>query len=341
MNQVFFVMLRSTVASARLIHVVDESFGCQPYAERMPSLDDMTLAGLRVCREVALLGSFTAAAHSLGYSQPAISRQVAAMEAATGMPLFVREARGVRVSPAGAALVGHAGRVLAGVESLRHELEGIGDRLAGRVQIGVFPAAAAVLGPRAVARLATAHPGLTVGLREASTPALLRDVRGGRLSVAVIGAGMGLPDYDLGGLATQRVFAGDLCVAVSTEHRLAARASGAPVPVRELTDEAWVVGAGAAGDPQFTAWPTLADPVIVHRAHGWPARLGLVAAGLGICVIPELAAPSVPTGVVTVRVDDPAWLGRVTLAVTRPAPEPAATAVVAALLAAGRSIATG
>ena len=61
------------------------------YADAM---DDMTLAGLRVVREVATLGSFTAAARSLGYSQPAISRQVAAMEGAAGVPLFVRNARG-------------------------------------------------------------------------------------------------------------------------------------------------------------------------------------------------------------------------------------------------------
>jgi DNA-binding transcriptional LysR family regulator len=298
-------------------------------------MDEMTLAGLRVCREVATLGSFTAAARSLGYSQPAISRQVAAMEAAAGVPLFVRNARGVSPSAAGAAVVARAGRILADVDSLRRDLDGLGDRLAGRVRLGVFPAAAAVLAPRAIARLADEHPGLEVRLTEASTPALLREVRAGRVTVAVIGSGTGLEDYDLTGLAVRQVFAGDLCVAVPVGHRLA---SAATVPVRALEGESWVVGEGHAGDPQFGAWPTLTDPVVALRTRGWQARLGLVAAGLGICLLPELAAPSVPDGVTTVRVEDPNWLGRGTLAVTRPVPGDAARAAVAALVAAGDGI---
>jgi DNA-binding transcriptional LysR family regulator len=298
-------------------------------------MDDMTLAGLRVVREVATLGSFTAAARTLGYSQPAISRQVAAMEAAAGVPLFVRNARGVSPSAAGAAVVARAGRILADVDSLRRDLDGLGDRLAGRVRLGVFPAAAAVLAPRAIARLAGEHPGLEVRLTEASTPALLREVRAGRVTVAVIGSGTGLEDYDLTGLAVRQVFAGDLCVAVPVGHRLG---SAATVPVRALEGEPWVVGDGHAGDPQFGAWPTLTDPVVALRTKGWQARLGMVAAGLGICLLPELAAPSVPEGVTTVRVDDPSWLGRVTLAVSRPEPGDAARAAVAALVAAGDGI---
>jgi DNA-binding transcriptional LysR family regulator len=338
MNHVF-VMTWSTIGVVVAVHSSDDDFSREPYADCMATtvrVDEMTLAGLRVCREIALLGSFTAAARSLGYSQPAISRQVAAMEAAAGLPLFVRNARGVSPSAAGDAVVAHAGRILADVESLRRDLDGLGDRLAGRVRLGVFPTAAAVLAPRTIARLARAHPGLAVRLSEASTPALLRDLRRDRLAVAVIGAGAGLPDYDLEGLAVHQIFAGDLCVAVATAHRLASAA--APVAVHELVGEPWVIGDGNAGDPQFQAWPTLADPVVAHRAKGWQARLGLVAAGLGICLIPELAAPSVPDGVTTVRVDDPNWLGRVTLAVTQRAPGTDVLAVVEALTAAGRSI---
>jgi DNA-binding transcriptional LysR family regulator len=301
-------------------------------------MDDITLAGLQVCREIALVGSFSAAARSLGYSQPAISRQVAAMEAAAGLPLFVRNARGVSLSAAGAAVVEHAGRILSGVDSLRRDLDGLGDRLAGRIRMGVFPTAAAVLAPRAIARIALDHPGLTILLTEASTPSLLRELRSGRLGVAVIGAGAGLPDYDLSGLATHQVFAGDLCVAVPTGHRLAAASM---VAVHELAGEPWVIGDGTAGDPQFQAWPTLSVPVVAYRARSWPARLGLVAAGLGICLVPELATPSVPMGVTTIGIDDPTWLGRVTLAITQPGPTNEVLAVVGALQTAGRSIRAG
>lgn len=295
----------------------------------------MTLEGLRVCREIVALGSFSAAARALGYSQPAISRQVAAMEDAAGHRLFVREVRGVSVTPAGAVLIEHAARILGAVDTLRHDLGSLGDTLTGRVSLGAFPAAMSALVPRAVSRLEAAHPGLNVGLTEASTPTLLRDIRHGRLDIAVVGVGAGLPDYDLDGLAVHRVYAGDLCVAVPVGHRLA---GSRDVAVGELVDEPWIAGTGSAGDPQFAAWPTLREPVIRYRVRAWPARLGLVAAGLGVCLLPQMTAPSVPEGVTTVRVDDPTWLGRRTLALTNPGASEAVLAVVAAIRGAAGEI---
>ncbi|WP_326834786.1 LysR substrate-binding domain-containing protein [Amycolatopsis rhabdoformis] len=297
-------------------------------------MSEVTVTGLRAVREIALSGSFTAAARLLGYSQPAISRQVAAMEAAAGQPLFVREGRGVRVSAAGAVVVEHAGRILAGIGALEQDLASLDDRLAGRVRLGAFPSATAVLVPRAIARLRTEHPGLDVALTEAATPALVRQLRARRLDVAVIGVGAGLPDYDLTGLEQEVVSAGGLCVAVPAAHRLAG--SGV-VPVAELAGETWIAGPGG-DDPQFRAWPTLADPVLGHAVRGWPARLGLVAAGLGVCLMPVVAAPSVPAGVVTVGVDDPGWPGRRTVALTREARGAEAAGVVSALRRAGEEL---
>ena len=298
-------------------------------------MTEVTVSGLRVIREIALSGSFTAAARLLGYSQPAISRQVAAMEAAAGYPLFIREPRGVRVSAAGTIVVEHAGRVLASVDALQQDLAILGDRLAGRVKLGVFPAAMAVLAPRALALLRGEHPGLQVSLSEGATPSLLRQLRAGRLAVAVIGAGAGLPGYDLDGLTRQVVLASQLRVAVPDGHRLA---KAAVVPVTELAGEMWIAGDDSGGDPQFGAWPTLANPVISYTSRSWPARFGLVAAGLGICLVPEVAALSVPAGVATVGVEDPGWPGRMTVAVTRERSSAEAAAVMDALREAGAGI---
>ena len=181
------------------------------------------------------------------------------------------------------------------------------------MRLGAFATATAVLVPTALARLSREHPGVRVALTEAPTPKLLRDLRGGRLDVAVIGAGTGLADYDLDGLERHRLFTGDLRVAVPTAHRLATVPAAT---ASDLAGEQWIVGVGEPGDPQFGAWPTLTDPLVRYRVRGWPARLGLVAAGLGISVIPELAARSVPSGVTTVDVEDPNWLGRTTLALS-------------------------
>jgi DNA-binding transcriptional LysR family regulator len=298
-------------------------------------MTEVTVSGLRVIREIALSGSFTATARLLGYSQPAISRQVAAMEAAAGHPLFIREPRGVRVSAAGAIVVEHAGRILASVDALQQDLAALGDRLAGRVKLGVFPAAMAVLAPRALALLRSRHPGLQVSLSEGATPSLLRQLRAGRLAVAVIGAGAGLPGYDLDGLTRQVVLASQLRVAVPHGHRLA---EAAVVPVTELAGETWIAGDDSSGDPQFGAWPTLANPVISYTSRSWPARFGLVAAGLGICLVPEVAALSVPAGVATVGVEDPGWPGRMTVAVTRERSSAEAAALMDALREAGAGI---
>jgi DNA-binding transcriptional LysR family regulator len=262
---------------------------------------------LRVVQQVAAMGSFTAAARTLGYTQSAISRQVAAAETAVGLDLFEREARGITPTPAGEVLARHAGTILAAVAAGERESADLGDRLAGRLAVGAFPSAAAVLVPRALAQIAAEHPGLELAFREASTPVLLRDLRAGGLDVAVIGVGDGPPDYDLDGLRRHPLVSNDLRIAVPTGHRLADRDD---VVVTDLADEARIVGTGPRGDPQFGAWPTLSEPRVAHAVRGWPARLGLVAAGVGIALLPGLAAASVPAGVRVLRVNDPRWPGR-------------------------------
>ncbi|WP_267883769.1 LysR substrate-binding domain-containing protein [Streptomyces sp. NRRL S-646] len=72
-------------------------------------------------------------------------------------------------------------------------------------------------------------------------------------------------------------------------------------------------------------------PRIAYAAREWPTRLGLVAIGLGIAVLPEVVAASVPAGVRVVQVDDPAWLGRAVVAVTVRDRSPEVTATVGAL----------
>ncbi|SDU47267.1 LysR family transcriptional regulator [Jiangella alkaliphila] len=285
---------------------------------------ELTLVGLRVVVEVARAGSFSAAAARLGYTQSAVSRQVAVTEKVAETPLFERHARGVRPTAAGEALVRHASRVLDGVATATQELAGMRDRLV----IGGFPTAAAVLLPRAIARLTAAHPGLQVRLTEASTPAQLLALRRGRLEVAVLATGDGLPEYDLDGLRlTELRGGGGAGVAVADTHPFAVRDRVEPA---ELADQAWVVGARVGDAPEFGAWPGIAEPVISFAARDWPTRLGLVAAGLGIALVPGLAAPAMPRGVrwVPVRGDG---LGRTAWTATKPDPSAAAQAMVRAL----------
>ncbi|MCP2264093.1 LysR family transcriptional regulator [Promicromonospora thailandica] len=296
---------------------------------------ELTVTALRVVQAVVATGSFTATADLLGYTQSAVSRQVAAAEAAAGATLFVRGARGVAPTPAGERVARRAAAALAEIDAVPTDLARLADRLAGRVVLGAFPTATWVLVPCAVGVLRQRHPGLTVDLREASTPAQLRQLRAGRLDVAVVAVGADLPAYDLDGLRTDHLVDGRSLLAVARGHRFA---GWEQVPVAELADEDWVVGTGLSGDPQFGAWPTLPAPRVAYSAREWHARLGLVAAGLGITTLPEIAAAAVPAGVVTVPVDDPAWLGRAAVAVTRPERAPGAAAVVAVLRELARAL---
>ncbi|MEU9456801.1 LysR family transcriptional regulator [Streptomyces sp. NPDC048277] len=289
---------------------------------------DFTLTGLRVVQAVVDTGSFTAAADALGYTQSAVSRQVAAMEAAAGAPLFVRGARGVAPSPAGMILARRAATALTEIDAVSTDLAGLKDHVTGRVAIAAFPSAAAVLVPRTLARLGNDHPGLVVEFGEASSPTQLRQLRAHRIDVAVIGVGPDLPAYDVEGLRRDLLLDGGLLLAVAAGHRFAGRGT---VPVTELRDEPWIVGKGLRDDPQFGAWPTLDHPRIAYAAREWPTRLGLVATGLGIAVLPQVAAAAVPAGVRTVQVDDPAWLGRAIVAVTAHDRSPEVTATVEAL----------
>lgn len=290
---------------------------------------EFTVSALRVVHAVVGTGSFTAAADLLGYTQSAISRQVAVAESAAGMPLFVRKARGVEATRAGEAVARRAARVLAELDATERDLAVLSDPLAEHVTVGAFPTATWSLVPRTVAALKAAHPALVVELHEASTPALLRRVRAGGVDVAVIAVGQGLPDYDLDGLdAEPLTTAGTGVIAVPRGHRLAGRSQ---VTVDDLVGESWIVGAGLRGDPQFGAWSTLPQPRIAYRIRDWNARLGFVAAGLGITTVPRIAARALPPEVTTVEVKDPAWTGRTTLTVTKSDPTKGQRTVIAAL----------
>lgn len=296
---------------------------------------ELTIAGLRVLQEVAARGSFTAAATALGYTQSAISRQVALLEQAAGAELFERLPRGVRPTAAGRTLLGHAGPVLDRLDAAALALRTLEEGLDGRVRVGAFPTALAALVPRALARLTRKHPAVAVRLHEGGSVAQLRRLRAGRIDVAVVAVGGGL-EYDLDGLLADHVLDGRPALAVPADHRFAERGWAA---VGELADERWVVGAPDRDGPQFGTWPTLDAPQqVAFTARDWPARLGLVAAGLGVAVVPRLLAGVLPPGVRLVEVDDPRPQVRSVLAVTGPERTAEADALVRAIRAEGAAL---
>src|SRR5919206_4248283 len=125
---------------------------------------------LKVLREVAARGSFSAAADSLNFTQSAVSQQIAALERETGSTLLERGPRGIRLTDAGQALVSHADAILARIDDAEEELAAIAGLREGRLRLASFQSAGATLVPRAVASFRERHPGVELAMIEAEPP---------------------------------------------------------------------------------------------------------------------------------------------------------------------------
>src|SRR5688572_21874900 len=119
---------------------------------------------MRVLREVAVQGSFSAAAEALSFTQSSVSQQITALERETATILVQRNARGVRLTEAGEALVRHADAVLARLAEAEAELEAIAGLRGGRLRLAAFESAAASLMPLAIAAFRAEHPGIELSL---------------------------------------------------------------------------------------------------------------------------------------------------------------------------------
>jgi DNA-binding transcriptional LysR family regulator len=274
---------------------------------------DFSPTGLRVLREVAQAGSFSAAALSLGYTQSAVSRQVAALEAVAGRRLFERSRSGVVLTPAGARLLPRAVRALEELEAALREAAGAA---AGPVRLGAFASALAGVVPRALAT-----SGLHATVREGTTPQLTRALRAGTLDLAVLAQSPPFrpvdaesPPLELTTLAER-----ELLLAVPVAHPFAG--AGGAVEVEALHGQVWVASRSDAGESLLGVWPGLTErPDVRYVVRDWHAKLELVAAGLAITTLAPVLATALPTGVTTVAVrGEPQETRRVVLA-RRPGP---------------------
>jgi DNA-binding transcriptional LysR family regulator len=140
---------------------------------------------LRVLREVAARGSFSAAADALAYTQSAVSQQIAALEREAGTVLVDRNARGVRLTEAGRALVRHADVILARLADAEAELDAIAGVRGGRVRLVSFPTAGATIAPRAIGRFRERHPGVEVTLAPREPDEGLECLKSGECDIAL------------------------------------------------------------------------------------------------------------------------------------------------------------
>ncbi|WP_431034191.1 LysR family transcriptional regulator [Streptomyces sp. P6-2-1] len=258
---------------------------------------------LRVLRAVATTGSFSAAARTLGCTQPAVSQQMKALEGAAGTPLLVRTGREMRLTEAGEALSRHASGILAGLTAAEEEVAAIAGLRAGRVRLVSFPSGSSSLVPSALAALRGDHPGTRVSLEEAEPPRSVELLREGDCDIALAfrygtEADAGAEEWE--GLVVRPLLRDRLVGLVPEGHRLD-RARGGPVGIAEFARESWIAGCPRCRTQLVEVCAAAGfTPRIDFATDDYPAVHSLVAAGLGVAVLPALALESVrPEGVRT------------------------------------------
>jgi DNA-binding transcriptional LysR family regulator len=197
----------------------------------------LTFTRLRVFHEVASLGSFSAAALVLDYTQSTVSEQVGRLEGELGLTLLERGTRPVRPTEAGRALLRHAEVILGQEAAARTELAAIAGAAAGALRVGAFYSAWTTFMPRAIDAFATDHPGVRVEVRQSEPELSLRLLRSGELDLAVI--------YELGVNRTREeahlervhLLRDDYVIVLPAAHSLARRRT---LALANLAEERWV-----------------------------------------------------------------------------------------------------
>lgn len=288
---------------------------------------------LVIFRAVARSGSFSAAARQLGYTQPAVSQQIKAMERTLGTPLVVRSARRLQLTEAGEALCRHAVTILGVINTAQAEIQAIAGLKAGRVRVVAFPSACSALVPKAIALTRKAHPDLRVTLVEAEPPEAVGMLRAGDCEVVVAfdhpdrgGADQAdLGDVadvagvaDVADLSVHTLFTEPLSLLLPPGHRLSGSARTEPVRLAELARESWIAGCPQCRGHLVDACKQAGfHPDIDYATDDSPAAAGLVAEGLGVALVPRLTVlGGVPAGVKVCAVEPP--MERRVTAVTLP-----------------------
>ena len=245
----------------------------------------MELQQLRYVVAVAEAGSFTKAAEQCGVTQPSLSQQIQKLEQELGAPLFDRLPRRVVLTEAGRTLAGRARTVLAGVEDARREVAESSGSSCGRLIVGAIPTVAPFVAPPAIRELRRRMPQLALRIEENVTAELLRGLLAGEIDVAIASA-----PIEHEHLHVEPLFVEPLRLALATDHPLARKRK---VKWSDLHEESLLVlhDVHCLGQ-QVGAFCQQNDvaSVIAFRGAQIATLLAMVELGLGISLIPDMAA---------------------------------------------------
>ncbi|HET8599980.1 MAG TPA: LysR family transcriptional regulator [Segeticoccus sp.] len=244
---------------------------------------------LHVLRMVASHGTVTAAARALSYTPSAVSHQLRSLAQELGVPLLVQQGRGIRLTPAARVLLAHADELYARWEQIRAEVAQAGGEGMGTLRLSGFSTAAAALLPRVAAQVHGAHPGWAVRIIEADPEECFDLLLADEADVAVVVATASLPPSIDPRFAQRPLLEDPLDLLVHAGHRLAAQPS---VHLADTAGEPWIMDRPGKPYHQLVLTACAAagfTPAVAHQAAEWDTGAALVAAGLGVALVPRLA----------------------------------------------------
>jgi DNA-binding transcriptional LysR family regulator len=248
---------------------------------------------MRVLREVAVQGSFSAAAEALSFTQSAVSQQIAALEREAGTVLVQRGARGVRLTEAGEALVRHTDAILSRLADAEAELEAIAGLKGGRLRMASFESAGATLMPLAIAQFRERHPAIELTMVMGEPEQTEPQLKSGELDL-VVGFGSRLAEDD--GIERRFLIEDPMFLVLPADHPLGGKRN---LRLADLADEAWIGGAPDCECNRliYSACTRAGySPRMAFETDDYAAMQGFVAAGVGVSLIAEL-------GLTTIRDD--------------------------------------
>jgi DNA-binding transcriptional LysR family regulator len=252
---------------------------------------------MKVLREVAACGSFSAAAESLSFTQSAISQQVAALERETGTKLVERGSRGIRLTQAGEVLVKHADAVLARLSCAEEELQALAGLRGGKLALSTFQSAGATLVPRAIAAFHSRYPDVELALIQAEPDEATQLLRAGDLDLAILYDFEGMPGGLEDGLDAIHLIDDRYDLLLARDHPLAEKGR---VRMADLAGERWINSTRGCGcrEAVFHACAQAGfEPNVAFENDEILSVQALVANGMGVTLMPQLALTAVHPGV--------------------------------------------
>ena len=244
----------------------------------------MELHQLRYFCAVAETGSFSRAAEHSHVSQPSLSQQILKLEAELGARLFDRLGRSVRLTEVGKTFLPRARAVLRELEAARGDVVESKDSISGQVAVGAIPTVAPYFLPSVLASFSKRFSESAVTVIEEITPVLLERLRAGSIDIAILALPVRGHEFDALPLLTEPLFA-----ALPKKHILARRTA---IALRDLRKEPFLLlrdGHCFRENALAACDRARVSPQVVFESGQFSSLLGLVGAGMGVSLVPEMA----------------------------------------------------